>query len=187
MGGVVAYEMAQLLRRAGDSVALVIFIDTWPPAFIGVAASMRLLTAVAPGILRDRLKKAGRMTGPQLWAYFRERMWLIKQHLWNGYSSSDQSPVHLERVSRANYRAARKYRPQPLDTDILMILAAARRLYGVSDPRLHWSKLVNNRFRVCSVGAQDSGLALKTPYVSQIAGFIEEAIAKRESLSLVPE
>jgi hypothetical protein len=85
--------------------------------------------------------------------------------------------MYIDRVSTANYKAFSRYEPAPYDGSVLLVLASERKSHKHKrDPRLLWGELARGGYIVRYVLALDSGLALKSPHVEQLAAWINEGI-----------
>lgn len=118
-GGLVAYEMAQQLRRAGEVVGGLVLLDTANPD------SLRWR-------LRDRLLQHGRnllAEGPRYLAYRLQgnlqRRRLVQDRKTKAAaacSTQDHAFAYrVERVTEMSTQAELRYRPQPLDAPVLLV------------------------------------------------------------------
>jgi aspartate racemase len=181
-GGAVAYEMAQQLRAAGEEVAFLMLLDTWPPprrrpildsllrhshhiTFLADAAKRNLMQLLRqpfhawPGLLRNRTKVISEM--------------IVQRDVYRG----DSAAMYVDRVSRANYKAFSLYRPRPYDGALMLVFAATRNVGRVRrDPRLLWGALARGGCTRLDVPARDSGLILKSPHVEVLAEWVAGAL-----------
>jgi amino acid adenylation domain-containing protein len=95
VGGVIALELAQLLRRAGEAVELLALLDTWAPD---------PTDARSEDDLRDQFERD--LLGLQ------------------GKNLSDDDSTRLYRVFRANVLAAANYRPATYPDRVLLVRAS---------------------------------------------------------------
>ncbi len=174
MGGVVAYEMAQQLRAAGEDVALLGLLETWPPE----------LTPENPTVPR------GRFASLTLFLWNRVRMQFItlsrlrgRERLRFVAGRADRlagavirrslpdvtlNDYRLRRVEQANLFAVRNYVPKPYDGSAVAILAADRPIVG-EDYRHAWKQLVRGGIQVFAMPGADSGLMIKPPHAGPLA------------------
>lgn len=161
-GGLVAMEMAQRLRAAGDDVPLLVLLDTYPSR------------AVWP--LRCHADVLGRQAGRALWALLRTgpRSLLVEigrrfSSLAGYLSASGVSvlrapPLVAEgvsaasrRVHLASYNAGEAYRPVPYPGKVLFIQPAEVPDLEPRRPGQVWDRLLSD-FEVCRVPGTHLGL-----------------------------
>jgi hypothetical protein len=73
-------------------------------------------------------------------------------------------------------RAFARYRPQPYDGEIHLVVASARPIGSGQDPRLYWADLARGGVRRFDIPARDSGLILKSPHVEKLSEWVREAL-----------
>jgi thioesterase domain-containing protein/acyl carrier protein len=175
MGGVIAYEMAQQLRAAGQAVGSLIFLETWLPATTdGGRLRPDVRTLAALDLIMSRLRvyinKLTSLRGRQRLDYLLERVKMLAQMVVQRDAfRGDRSEFHLRVVTQANLVALRKYRPNVYDGRVVLFRAEDRRVMSDDDPRLAWSRLVTGDLEVHSVPGNDSGTMLMKPYVCELA------------------
>ncbi|MCS0580724.1 amino acid adenylation domain-containing protein [Massilia pinisoli] len=155
MGGCIAYEMAQQLTRAGDSVALLALFDSraqnasaqplYRNGAYGRMASKDWLSddAVMLGILFPKLD----MDWESLRAAPPAQQWLLVKDAIVGQgllpSGTGQGQVEqLLAVTRANDEALRTYRPCAYDGDVLLFCGSEGFAPQFGEPDLGWGELV---------------------------------------------
>jgi amino acid adenylation domain-containing protein len=164
-GGVVAYEMAQQLHAAGEEVAFLMLLETWPPPMKRRALFFKELSRKSP---------------PEAWKGLVQRLQIIKEMIARrDIYRGDAAAMYVDRVSTANHTAFLRYRPRRYDGSLLLVLASARQIRTPRDPRLVWGSLARS-FTKVDVPALDSGLALKSPHVEMLAKAMKEALDKVE-------
>jgi thioesterase domain-containing protein/acyl carrier protein len=133
IGGVVAFELAQRLSRAGREIALLLMLDTWSPAFTPA-------TWLATGGLRAMAMRTS------LLAYHKAKT-QVRRAL--GEPEPDRDEVMLERVQRVGrlyQEAILRYRPAPYAGTITLIASDEA---AAIDPALGWTgtaaRLVKHR------------------------------------------
>jgi len=181
VGGIVAWEMAQQLRAAGQRVAFLGLVDTWPPAF---APPVQRITAFPR--LQFALRRVGswaqtarQRRGRERLAYLRERIDLVARCVARQDVSGDARAEFYRRlVSDANVQAWRDYRLPAYDGPVVLFRAARRRIVDGDGARLLWRGLAPNGLEIHSVPANDSGLMLVEPAVSELADLLEQCLAR---------
>jgi thioesterase domain-containing protein/acyl carrier protein len=158
MGGCIAYEMAQQLTRAGDSVALLALFDSraqnasaqplYRNGAYGRMASKDWLSdeAVMLGILFPKLD----MDWESLRAAPPAQHWLMVKDAIVGQgllpSGTGQGQVEqLLAVTRANDEALRTYRPRSYDGDVLLFCGSEGFAPQFGEPDLGWGALVRGK------------------------------------------
>jgi amino acid adenylation domain-containing protein len=175
MGGVVAYEMAQQLRRAGQEIGLLALLETWPP----VAASIpwfrptaRALAVLQLGTdrLRLYLQRLARLRGRERLRYLLGRMKMFteivaQRDLFRGHRSEFYQRV----VTQANLRALQQYEARAYPGAAVLFRAEGRHVAPDDDRRLAWRQLSAGGLEIYTVPGDDSGLMLVEPHVQAVA------------------
>jgi amino acid adenylation domain-containing protein len=186
MGGVVAYEMAQQLRAAGQEIGLLILLETWPP--VGTWARLlrpgaRLLTVLR--LIRSRLRLYAqtwaRLGGWQRVKYLLGRMrmlgeMVVQRDVFRG----DRSEFYQDVVNQANLIAYQEYEPRPYAGRVVFFWAEGRQVTAHQDRRLGWRQLITGDLEIKTVPGDDSGLMLAEPHVQVLARELKIRI-ERES------
>jgi amino acid adenylation domain-containing protein len=181
-GGAVAFEMAQQLRAQSEEVDFLLLVETWPPPerrpfadtlstyshqvrFLASTAQRHLRQIVhvspraLPGALLERSKALGEM--------------IAQRDVYRG----DSATMYVDRVSTANLRAFRRYKPQPYDGEVHLALASARTsVQSPHDPRLYWADLARGGVQRLDIPARDSGLILKSPHVEKLSTWVRTVL-----------
>jgi len=152
-GGLLAYEIAQQLTAAGETVSMLAIYDTYTPAGRTErprwqrAALHACLLATRPGShlrhLRGQLKRRRD-------AAARSKR-LPAQDAAPAKAVAAGSDDRLHDLSRVNARAASAYRPKPYPGSVLLFRAtdrAAHNLFYKSDPNHGWGALAGGGVRV---------------------------------------
>jgi aspartate racemase len=185
MGGVVAYEMAQQLRTAGQEVGLLVMLETWPP--VGTWGRLlrpgaRLLTVLR--LIRSRFRLYGetlaRLKGRQRIKFLLGRVRMVGQMVaQRDVFRGDRSEFYQDVVNQANLIAYQEYEPRPYGGRVVFFQAEGRRVNAHQDRRLAWRQLITGDLDVQAVPGDDSGLMLAEPHVQSLArelkGRIERA------------
>jgi aspartate racemase len=175
MGGVVAYEMAQQLRAAGQEVAPLVLIDAWLPGApseqrLGLGPRVRAVADLVGSRLQLYARMLMRLRGRQRLGYLRERLRTFTQILaQRDMFRGDRSDLYLRMVTQANLLALRQYEPRVYPGRALLIRAEDRRVTTEDDRRLLWRQLISGGLEIHSLPAADSGLMLIEPSVRMLA------------------
>ena len=156
-GGIVAFEMAQQLRSAGEEIPLLVLFDTVNPAYVPERNSLG--ERVASNWSKDemasqskRLKRLGTRT-------FSGLMGAIKVKMENTTASAlkaagvDPGPGHLQgvRLREAHGEVQERYKPQPYDGKVLLIPASDNGDKFVYPPDLGWEGVLTGHLTVTPV------------------------------------
>jgi aspartate racemase len=181
-GGVVAYEMAQRLRAAGEEVAFLMMLETWPPTrrssivdlMLRQSQHVRFLLSA----LRRHMGELARMSFREAFKALLQRSRIVGQMVANrDIYRGDSAAMYVDRVSTANQKAFSRYRPRPYDGSLMLVLASARKIHTQRDPRLSWCALARSCVKL-DIPALDSGLALKSPHVEVLAQVMAEQLQR---------
>lgn len=193
MGGVVAYEMAQHLRAAGQEVGLLVLLETWPPMKMISARPMKIgqrMPAMVEFVV-DRLRLysdtlarlsfrvrlqylLGRV---KLFAKIIARRDLLQGARWEFYSRI---------VTQANLFAFQQYEPQEYPGPVVLFRAEGRQVAQADDYRLAWRDLIPGKLEVHSVPVDNSGQMLVAPQVKLLASQLKTCLDRAQvSMSLV--
>ncbi len=154
LGGKVAYEMAQQLRRAGQELALLALLDCAGPGYprrasFGVRVWLHLRHGLALGPVRA-------------WRYLAERVWNLRKYvvrirpkLFDGNPEASLPPAKAMRQSAdAVDRAWARYVPTFYPGSAVLVRAAVRKSYPgliFDDPEMGWGPLVGGGLQLESV------------------------------------
>ena len=189
-GGVVAYEMAHQLRRAGEDVEMLFMLEAWPPAkprplvdaLLRRSAALRY---VASAVRRNLLRllhqgPAGALRG--LLQGARTVGEIARQGVYRG----DTVTMAIDRVTLANERALARYHPPRYDGAVCFVRAAQRPLSG-PDQRAQWRVLAPRRYAETDLPAVDSGHLLQAPHAEPLAAWMREQLARLDAASGPPD
>jgi thioesterase domain-containing protein len=160
--GILAYEIAQQLRRQGQPVALLVLFDAENPssnkslsrrdaAFAGVFLVGQWLRQQYRTLRHLRVREVGQyLRGVLAW-----RIYSMKQRIWTMVDSREMragaavsgQPLEVRRVLPL---CVQDYEPQPYDGLTLLFQRAARPTGRYRDSQYGWGKLVNN-LQICEV------------------------------------
>jgi thioesterase domain-containing protein len=176
MGGVVTWEMAQQLRRAGQEVGLLALLETWPPMPDAASWSMslrprgRAMLGFTTGRLRLHLETLQRFRGRERLRYLRQRATLVARRLVRRDILGGNRPeFYMEVVTQANLLAFQHYEPRAFEGPVVLFRAEERDVQGRDDRRLVWRELAVGGLEVYNIAAEDSGLMLVEPHVRPLA------------------
>jgi aspartate racemase len=176
-GGVVAYEMAQQLRAAGEEVSRLFLLESWPPpegrpflrSLLVYANRVRFLYTLA---MRNFVALA-KLPMSQWHSAFRERIKVVTEIATTGdLYRGDSEAMYADRVSTANHRALLSYRPRRYSGALFSIIASRREFQG-DDGRKRWRELSGQGYEQLEVPARDSGTLLESPHIEHVAAWIK--------------
>jgi acetoacetyl-CoA synthetase len=182
MGGLVAYEMAQQLRAAGEEVALLALLDTFPKQ--GPRRStLAFWFAQQDNALRDRrpLPIARYLARGALNIELNARIALFRRCFGLAWRFSERflpaMPMGLRRPVAASLLASRSYRVRPYDGDAVLFTAEDH-MNDHDHVVENWRKLVRGRLEVLPVSGTHRQI-LDEPYVGTLARQLSERLRKR--------
>jgi amino acid adenylation domain-containing protein len=179
MGGVVAYEMAQQLRAAGQRVAMLVLLETWAPdpAFTPIDWPVPATLRVLSERLHASARTLGDLRGRERRRYLLGRLRLlvdivVKRDPLLGA----RAEIYQRAVTRANLRAFQRYTPRPYPAPVVLFCAEERKVAETADRRLTWRELTGGQLEIFPAAGADSGLLLMEPYVRALAAQIQTCI-----------
>lgn len=146
-GGVIAYEMAQMLRREGAAVELLVMFDTLAPEEVR-----------APVTTREKIGLLPRMTAPALSKL--AMGWFIRL-IGEPEKEPDQTPLEIvgSRAMVAYLKAQSRYTPAPYSGDLVLFRALHTPwVFARAGDALGWDKLFTGRICVIPVDADHNGV-----------------------------
>ncbi len=186
-GGMIACEMAQLLREQGEQVALLLLFNTPAPGSLQG-------WPLTPGYLRRRvaheLKKLGDLGVKQKLTVFRTKT-LGLARLTSGTVKTNFHRYFVNgaaatKVSRSlsvpdiNVAAAKAYRPQVYPGTITMFLTdEVRSIYG-TDPAKGWVPFAEKGIELHSASGDNQSL-FHSPHVETLAKTLKACLAKAQA------
>lgn len=189
-GGLVAYEMAQQLRAAGEDTALVAMLDTPYPTEISLSVTDRIL------MKRQDFEREG-LAFPINW--MRRRIAWEKKRLaarFGGEASKSADQFHNDDVHAAFLKALARYRGARYERPVLLCrpkLEVNYRLTGgrsvnrdwqLVRPDNGWSPLATD-LTVIEVPGDHDGMVLE-PNVRVLARHLREALVRAENVPSAP-
>ncbi len=189
-GGLVALEAAQQLQAAGQTVKLVVMVQTTHPKAQPFApdsgAANRLWSRAAKRIDLERENLLHRGSG-----YFGDRLrraWdvlsartQIAMHKnasngsnGNGQNSENSMAYNLEILGMEHDRAFDNYVPRPYHGDVLLF-RASKQLPGLrAEPSLGWAPVVKGKLEVCELPGHQQNILIESR-----VGRLAEELTKR--------
>jgi amino acid adenylation domain-containing protein len=185
MGGVVAFEMARQLSKAGEQVSLLALIDSVAPASNGRSARINRLDVMAGvaqelGIL-DYLEYHGEQLESE-----QELTRLLDRAKSKGLIPPELSPAHVShliKVYSTNVEATSYYQPQTIPVKPTLFKASERLQEHSTDPTLGWATYCPNGVEVLSVPGNHFSI-VREPGVQALAEKLRSSIY--EASGLVP-
>ncbi|MGA8489219.1 MAG: amino acid adenylation domain-containing protein [Terriglobales bacterium] len=160
-GGLVAYEMAQQLRAAGEEVGLVVLFDTYPGNLKPVTTSfIKLLLQPSRQHLLHDLPKAARKKIHRTFLGLRV-------------------PRLLKHVRSSNKNAADHYILKPYNGKATLLRATEVSLRSMDDPHAAWSGLVGS-LEIRDIPSDHYGILVE-PQVGQLAQTLKDCIDQARS------
>ncbi len=177
-GGVVAYEIAQRLRRADAEVTLVI-VESWHPSsnrrsVLGVDRFWRVRQ------LSDRLRQFARVL-----SQFPAGQWprlvigkVTQLARGNSQRELDSDVARSDRVRDATMQAVARYDALPYPGRVLNVIASQRKVdHATDDTRRAWETLAQGGASFEQIPAEDSGRLFVSPHVEVLARYVERFAA----------
>jgi amino acid adenylation domain-containing protein len=177
-GGVVAFEMAQQLRRAGEEVALLVLMDTVLAGVRPVGASMHPRAYSLDRHFGHLLLSPGETWSDYLLARARARIDALGETLLSALGKQPKQELTTFELVIARDRAAmRAYVPQRYDRPITLILARDEPYRTAHDLRLQWAEFTSQGLTLHVVPGTHSTI-LDDPTVREVAAFLAECLER---------
>jgi len=172
--GVLAYEMAQQLRALGQTVELVVLIDSFNPARlrrVGRLESARLRIAARASRLRFHFASLSGLSPAGKAGYLRDRWHAVRDSVrtdwWRAMHSRHGSKDKAGDADQTLRYAVSRYDPQPYDGAVLLFRALNRPASSLADAADGWKALAP-RMEVVDVPGTHRGMLLP-PHVEAMA------------------
>ncbi|HYP28248.1 MAG TPA: thioesterase domain-containing protein, partial [Blastocatellia bacterium] len=172
MGGVVAFEMASQLKKAGQEVSLLALFDSY---LMSDAAEREDELDLLAGFAQDLGLPVGGLAaswGEVVNLEADERLdFIFNQAVGLGLIPPDVGPGHLRTlfdVFKANARALRRYAPQSMSQRVALFLAQDQLTDEPSNPVSDWGRLSGGDVEVHRVSGNHFTM-LREPNVSRLA------------------
>lgn len=186
IGGIIAFEMAQMLTAQGHKVALLAMLETWPPASLRVsrwpppnflrapAFFLTVASQVAAEIIHtDRKDRWARISK----AARGLREMVQRRDVYRG----DRELPFRDKVSEANRKAAASYQPKPFTGRIELIIASERPVNPPKDTRLTWCDLALEGYSVDEIPAKYTGHLFRMPHVTSLAEKLKTLLSQAQA------
>jgi thioesterase domain-containing protein len=182
-GGIVAFEMAQLLSDQGarDRVAFVVILDAWVPS-----ADLELSSQEKWEILRQNLKTLG---VPYLLLKIKHKvsfwMRMTSNRFWNATGAACErikcsvpKRVRRAQIEKANIAALFSYKPSRYDGRVVLMASACRQTAASrrGDPCYGWGEAVGDRLEICRIAADHTSF-LSVPLVGEVARQLQTSMS----------
>ncbi len=167
LGGVVAFEMAQQLRAAGERTGLLLMIDSEYPGQPEYQHVRSYRTFLADWHLGEFL----RMNGRERMRYARKKLGngLVRARERLGVQPQGGSLARaVQNIRAANLRALLSYAPQPYDDKVTMFWSGDTPARCYEDRRLSWSSIVRGGLEVHVIPG-DHMTMIEPPHVEVMA------------------
>jgi amino acid adenylation domain-containing protein len=174
LGGTVAYEIAQILHREGETVPLIAMLDTYNFS--------RALKSSFTGFLWQKARfhfgNVVRLRPGQMWQYLREKTRVARDGELSNLLTSRPGSAAEEGVARAtsgveasvqaiNDNAAEVYIPKPLSGRLTLFKPQANYKF-YPDPKMGWGDLALDGLDIVEVSAYPHAMLVE-PYVRHLA------------------
>jgi aspartate racemase len=172
-GGIVAFELAHQLHARGEKLELLALIDTWTSEWPKVASPVSRLGIHSKILLRLPLKSKLRYLADRV----RDRAKRCLPRNWP-IGPDDSLPNIIQRLERGNHRAARRYRPKPVDGRLALFRALERPVavgVDMSDHSMGWGRLVQGSLECYEVPGDHQSM-MRWPNVRVLAELLNSAL-----------
>ncbi len=163
-GGLVALEMARLLRAANEEVALLALVDTYLPS---------------KNESQSLLRRFAGLTFEQKRAYLKKRATRYVRGIRRRIDALSLPPA-IKAVREACAVAERRYAPQRYDGHVVLFRASEKALRGLDDARGGWQDYAAGGVEIHEVDG-DHGNMLNEPQVRQLAAQIRARMEQAQA------
>jgi thioesterase domain-containing protein len=196
-GGLVAFEMAQQLRRAGESVALLVVLDTPAPGlqrYLGVRQSLRVIAQTILGgaweYLRDYeyLAAGSRQSSVPQHVRGLRRAYGLGRSFVNRAAIARVVPAesrllmyHLPTIRemvhllRPGIRSTLRYRPSSFAGQVTLLRTKEHSAEGVHSALLGWDTVSSMEVEVRPIPGNHLTL-LRQPYMAEVAQVLQDVL-----------
>jgi thioesterase domain-containing protein len=172
--GVIAYEMAHLLRSRGREVGLVILFDSNNPTYLRRLRSWGMFPIRCYFRIRKVLYLFSIMRGMPLregWKYYRERRGKFDLKTLRRYDRDDPSEVPPADTWKVQYLAANGSEPERCDWPLVLIRSTVLQTGWFRDPHLGWDKVAGGGFEVYDMPGEHDAMFVE-PHVQRLASIV---------------
>jgi amino acid adenylation domain-containing protein len=159
-GGLVALELAQRLKQAGEEVGLLALVDTYVPSKTSSGLIRRFSSLSIAGKFQYSVKRLDR---------FRKGLRTTVRVL--------TLPPAVKAVREAAALAEREYKPLSYQGKITLFRASEKGLRGLSGPQSGWEHFAQGGVEVVEIDG-DHGSILNEPTVQVLAGLIRDHLSQ---------
>jgi thioesterase domain-containing protein len=184
LGGTIAFEIAQQLRQAGESIALVALLETYnlksrPP----VSIALKLLRKVQniyfqSGNLmlsRGSSRFFAEKVRVEL-SRFKVQCEILRSRVFAKFGSNGRTKYTHIQIKEVNHRAQEAYNPRPYDGRVLVCRSKAYYL-GFKDAQYGWGDIATQGVQVIELSHFPHG-SLNRPFVRTLAHVLRDEIDK---------
>jgi len=180
--GTIAYEVAQQLRAAGESVPLLVLFDS---SFTRAATARAVLSEYVSKVWLH-LKLISKMSPKALSAYLSEQLSWWRQRLagWRkrlrldllrAMRSESGVPATVDAFIMIENEAISCYVPRPYDGDVLLFRCAERTRQSIQDMTDGWGSVVKGRLEIHDVAGNHRSIFLP-PHVNKVGEILSRAV-----------
>jgi aspartate racemase len=186
-GGLTAFEMACQLEAAGEQVAVLALLDTYPAGYFKLLKNSRTLNGRAARIAQkcrahvrnlakldsgDKLRYVGRKLG-YVPAKAKHRLYRRAYKLYQKFGKP--LPPVLQNIEEINFAAVKDYEPQIYSGDVALFLASD--LTASYDLHDGWRELVRGQIVTHEISGDHMNI-VKEPHVGEVAEKLRTMLAE---------
>ncbi|ACC76009.1 acetoacetate--CoA ligase [Paraburkholderia phymatum] len=181
LGGLIAFEIAQQLRRAGDQVELLCLLDPYVyERWLPWSARMHHWY----GRIRGQWRKLRTVPAPRVIAYLADRLIVGADHVQMRFghkrlrpdATTAAFPPALRQVRETLALSMTRYRPLPYDAGPILYVRATSRLDEHGDPMLLWRRVARGGLAIVEVPGSHDDLVVE-PNLRIVAALLDNALA----------
>jgi amino acid adenylation domain-containing protein len=179
MGGVIAYEIARLLRERGEEVQLLAMFDSEMPQWRDSDARNKGWRDLQQWLHAARHHGGGlpRKLAASVASRTRRFADRMTVRLHRALGKPLPHSVRYRHLQDVSLRANREFQPRPIDCDITLFLASDGRSGRDFDPTLGWSEVIGERVRVIAVGGTHEDLISRASLAAALASTLHACAA----------
>jgi thioesterase domain-containing protein len=183
LAGVIGYEMTRQLRSHGKEVARLILLDTNNPEYLRRFREWKRLPIRLFFLLEKvfyQLRKVRGLPLRDAWRFFwngmqRFRMDSIGRQPEVEEPTEDLADHPFGLSWRVQYAAAANYRPEPIDTPLVLIRSAVLQTGLFRDPQLGWGPVARGGLQVFEMPGEHDAM-FKEPDVQRLASTLSKCL-----------
>lgn len=179
-GGLVAYEMAQQLYRAGETVAFLGMLDTYISSYRNIKNNWLLLLRK-----HSQTLAGGGMDGLRVYIGYYVNLWKHKFYRFKNFARRKWLNIRYgnvfekyDRVERANKLAGRAYIPRPYAGQVHLFHAARQAEFENNAPHNGWGEIGINELIIHPIECYHGNILFE-PFVNQLAGILNRCLDDR--------